>query len=59
MKNIKETTHSICLAQKNPVLFFEKGAVFSSCDFYNNKQMTAKLSLINSYKKTKKNIKTN
>lgn len=42
MQDTKETTKSICLAQKIFVLFFKKGVVFSSCDFYKNKQMTAK-----------------
>lgn len=47
----KKTMHSICLAQKNTCSFLKKRVVFSSCDFYKNKQMTAKFSLITVKKK--------
>lgn len=57
MKDTKETTHSICLAQKKKkikiALFFKKGVVFSSCDFYKNEQMTAKTFIDQEFKKPK------
>lgn len=45
--------HTICLAQKKKVIFLKKGVVFSNCDFYKNKQMTAKTYIGQELKKTK------